>query len=251
MALPPPITLQVRNFSTVVTDLGSGFRVLWEQANNDLHLYWGGDGVPFVHEIVEITGDRWPAPSNNTWRATIYDYPSQALDDDDLAYMPVSAVSAIGYHFPDNGYPHLVVFAANGISLGIPWTMTLSHELLEALVDPSGTETRPRQGVGYTDEYYELEICDPVQAQAYPISDRKTGDTHWVSNFVTPMWFDFDPKDYPPLRGLREHIRYDFAGQLIAPRQLALGGQRTLKLADSSDRGEVLTRLGSLATTGE
>ena len=236
------ITLNVRNLSAVIDDPAPAFRVLLEQVNNDLHLHWRD--VPFVERIVEYRDARWPQPKDGMWRATIYDYPSQALGSDDLAYIPVSALSGIGYHFVDGadghglGVPHLVVFAANGQQVGVPWTMTLSHELLEALADPTGTELCNE---------YEMEICDPVQAQAYPLEDKETLKTFWVSNFVTPAWFE-DP--IPPLDAREKQIRYDFAGQLVSARQRSLGGQRTLKI-EGRDLSEVLTRFGSMVSAGE
>jgi hypothetical protein len=267
MSRPNPITLSVRNFSTVVQDLAAPFRVLMDQANNDLHLHW--HDAAFVETIAEVRQeDRWPVPQDGMWRATIYDYPYQVMNDDDLSYIPVSALAAIGYHFPDNGFPHLVVFAANGQEAGVPWTMTLSHELLESLVDPSTTDTWPCPGepreAGWPPviDEYEKEICDPVQAQAYPLGDRESGKTFWVSNFVTPEWFG--PVSAPLERVItprwfdgatktldrKDQIRYDFAGQLVSARQLALGGMRTLKL-DGRDKTELLTRLGSMVISGE
>jgi hypothetical protein len=48
------------------------------------------------------------------------------------------------------------------------WTVQLSHEVVEMLVDPDLTGD---------------EVCDPVEEDAYRL------DGVWVSDFVTPAWF--------------------------------------------------------------
>ena len=175
-----------------------------------------------------------------TWRATIYDYPYQVLNDYNLRSMPVEALNSIGYHFVDNKVPHIVIFAGLAQQGGIPWTMTFSHELLESLVDPKD-ETIFKIG----NDIYEPEICDPVQYQAYPI------DGVWVSNFVTPEWFDKPPRT--PQAASEK--RYDFAGNLFTERERSLGGMRTLRRKERDgterDRSETLTVLGDRVLTSD
>jgi hypothetical protein len=221
-----------------------------EQANNDLHMYWDHRQVdkdwlnavapefrvPFVERIKEIGNHEPWSDDQATWRVTIYDYPYQALDDHSFGSMPLNALRSVGYHFVDDRTPHIVMFAGLGQQSGIPWTLTFSHELLETLVDSQAeTVVDPEPGKAR----YELEICDPVQFQSYPIHGV------WVSNFVTPHWFDMPPQGAP---SEADGVRYDFGGQLIGPRQRSLGGTRSLRLG-GRDRSETLTGFGQVVKT--
>ena len=76
--------------------------------------------------------------------------------------MPIEGLRSAGYHWFDGVIPHMAVFAALLEQAGLPWTLTFSHELLEALADPSATSIMGAAG-------YEVEICDPVQFVAYRI----------------------------------------------------------------------------------
>jgi hypothetical protein len=273
---PVTITLSVRNLSTVVErkQLGAPFKAFIKQVNNDLHLYWnnlegeeGNSFIPFVARIAEVRARKpWPENTGDEifWRATILDYPGQALSVDGLRHMPLEALNAVGYHYydQDDGVPQMVVCAALAQQIGVPWTLTFSHELLEALTDPMTRSSIDRGG-----RDYEVEICDPVQYHGYPI------DGVWVSNFVTPAWFKVDralgtgwntravvraaaggPDVEPPGGEDREpgnahaEIPYDFANLLSAPRQRALGGTRTRRV-NGSDVTEELNRTGSVVTT--
>ena len=61
---------------------------------------------------------------------------------------------------------------------------TLSHEVLEMFIDPN-CNMWVNDGQG---SLYSLEVCDPVEAPTYTV---KVGSQDvWVSNFVTPAWFD-------------------------------------------------------------
>lgn len=81
-----------------------------------------------------------------------------------------------GVHYFANGIPTAVVSVTHNLSTEVArgtrsvpvWQVATSHELLEMLVDPSGTGN---------------EICDPVQMASYTIN--RIG----VSDFVLPSWF--------------------------------------------------------------
>jgi len=239
---PAVISLAVRNFSTVVHQrMNEAFHAFIEQVNDDLHYCWHhrlglekswlpkGYHVPFLDEIVDLDGKPWPVDDKRSvWRATIYDYPAQALNDENFGSMPVDALKSIGYHFVDDRIPHMVVFAAISEQAGVPWTMTFSHELLEMVTDPYADTAI------FDRDRYELEVCDPVQFQAYPIEGI------WVSNFVLPEWFD-SPTGPP---GAESEGRFDFAGQLAGPRARSLGGTRSLEL-EGQELTETLTPMGS------
>jgi hypothetical protein len=117
--------------------------------------------------------------------------PGEAIADE-----PVSADAAIyivdeshlagaaGYHFKNGReVPYGFVFIESG-----PWTITLSHEVLELIIDPMvnafvpGPDPRPG-GTGAV--LFAYEVCDPVERTSYQV------DGVAVSNFVTPQYFSF------------------------------------------------------------
>jgi hypothetical protein len=94
---------------------------------------------------------------------------------------------AIGYHERNNaGIPYGFVFTEISRELGEPWTVTLSHEVLEMIADPDvnllvmGPHPDPKQK---RDVFHWFEMCDAVQAESYVI------DGIAVSNFVLPLYF--------------------------------------------------------------
>jgi hypothetical protein len=93
---------------------------------------------------------------------------------------------ALGYHDKNNrGIPYGFIFLDLIKKLEESWTVTLSHEALEAILDPEANllvqgphPTDPKREV-----FHWYEACDAVQAQAYEI------DGVGVSNFVLPLYF--------------------------------------------------------------
>lgn len=96
---------------------------------------------------------------------------------------------ALGVHSRNHqGIPYGFVFKAVARRLPEPWTVTLSHEALEMIVNPEmnllvrgprpGTREREKQEV-----FHWYEVCDAVQAETYEI------DGVAVSNFLLPLYF--------------------------------------------------------------
>jgi len=94
---------------------------------------------------------------------------------------------------------------------------TLSHETLEAFVDPDINlwSSGPRK------RRYAIEVCDPVESDAYRIvMTRHYKGQEWfahvfVSNFVYRAWFDLEnPKG----------TQYDHMKRLKKPFELSPGG---------------------------
>ncbi|HEX8188515.1 MAG TPA: hypothetical protein VF586_09200 [Pyrinomonadaceae bacterium] len=91
----------------------------------------------------------------------------------------------LGYHFSAAGYPVATIFAEEDLRGDKTISDTLSHEILEMLVDPAcnlyahraADGGRPARGYFY-------EVCDPVQCRKYDI------DGHLMCNFVYPEWFE-------------------------------------------------------------
>lgn len=122
--------------------------------------------------------------------------------------LPLNIVNSLagraGVHTDNQGQPSAE--AVNGDQLSI----TLSHELLELLVDPSGTcviqapDLDPYSGGQQVN--YLVEVCDPCAVYSYDI------DGVPVSDFVLPSFYD------PNATG-----KVDFAGFLARPLTVPLG----------------------------
>ena len=116
----------------------------------------------------------------------------------------------LGYHFSPEGYPVATVFARDDMSADGTISDTLSHEILEMLVDPAcnlyayrpGGRGRPARGYFY-------EVCDAVQCQHYKI------DGVTVCDFVYPEWYEFT------WEGSKR--RFDHLGKLSAPFEVLPG----------------------------
>jgi hypothetical protein len=94
------------------------------------------------------------------------------------------------------------------------WTVVLSHEILEMLVDPWGNQmiaarhpTNPNRRVKYL-----VEVCDPCQGIWYAVNGVPLAD------FYTPRYFD-------PVN--LDGVRYSFTGAVTAPREVLAGGYVT------------------------
>lgn len=95
----------------------------------------------------------------------------------------IDVPGALGYHTNDAGVVYGRVLARNVIDTGI----TISHEALEMLIDPSAAEWRAMPD-GFA---VAKEVCDPVQGDVYPVDVELGGE--WrrplLSNYVLPRWF--------------------------------------------------------------
>jgi hypothetical protein len=110
------------------------------------------------------------------------------------------------------------------------WTIAVSHEMLEMLLDPSGNRLQVGRAIelnatnaiadGAAHVEYILEICDPCAARdcAYRVND-----TTWVSDFVTPDFYA--PREVPG-------THYTFRHNIKAPRRILHGGYITWVLTD-------------------
>jgi hypothetical protein len=107
----------------------------------------------------------------------------------------------------DNKQPFALVALTNN------WSVFMSHEVLEMLVDPAGTLTRAgnslKSGQGRVE--YLIEVCDPCQASKFAYSVNSV----LVSDFYTPVYFD-------PVKSTG--ARYSFSGQVRGPREVLDGG---------------------------
>ena len=124
-----------------------------------------------------------------------------------------------GFHLSADGRPFALVFR------GKRWSVTASHELMEMILDPSGTLTVSAPSLadecaangvkppGYTKQgmvEYLVEPCDPVEEV-----DPYTIDGVEVSDFVTPAYYD-------SFRA--SGVRYSFLGSVTQPLEVCDGG---------------------------
>jgi hypothetical protein len=125
------------------------------------------------------------------------------------------------------------------------WSVAVSHETVEMLIDPYGNRLigaahplDPEERVKYL-----VEVCDPVQTVAYTVNG-------WlVSDFYTPRFFD-------PVRNPAAF--YSFTGAIDGPLQLADGGYISwidprdsglYQLQGGTDEPVLLADISSLART--
>jgi hypothetical protein len=125
------------------------------------------------------------------------------------------------------------------------WSVAVSHETLEMLIDPFGNRVigaahllDPEERVKYL-----LEVCDPVQTIGYAVNG-------WImSDFYTPRFFD--PVQNPA-------AFYSFTGAIDGPLQLADGGYISwidprdsglYQLEGGTDEPVLLADIASLART--
>ena len=118
----------------------------------------------------------------------------------------------LGFHLDSHNQPYALV------AYDESWTLSLSHEILEILVDPSGNRLVPGPSVDPKHPHhrvrYLLELCDPCEDSAYSY----TIDGVVVSDFITPHYHD--PQD-------TSGARYSYTGALRFPRDVLPGGYLT------------------------
>ena len=151
---------------------------------------------------------------------------------------------ALGYHDRNHrGIPYGFVFLDIIEKFQENWTVTLSHEALEAVLDPEANllVQGPHPADRRRDVFHWYEACDAVQAETYKIDEVE------VSNFVLPLYFtasdetggrnDFlgRPHDGQTLKSFginpggyvgfydpkkRDHETFSMKGDLVAARRL-------------------------------
>jgi hypothetical protein len=114
----------------------------------------------------------------------------------------------LGYHFSEGGYPIATIFADVDLQDDRTISDTLSHEILEMIVDPACNlyAHRPARG-GRPARGYFYEVCDAVQSVKYDVLGYKLCD------FVFPEWFEHV---WTPAPGRK----FDHCGKLTEPFEL-------------------------------
>lgn len=184
--------IAVKNKSTLVKDdeVAAMVLALQRQVTEHFEPVWGVGA-----RLVFVKG-KMP---HNSYQIQIFDEPSDAGDK-----------GYLGYHFQDNGYPVASIFAKDDMADDGTISDTLSHEILEMLVDPAVNlyAYRPAKG-GRAERGYFYEVCDAVQCQHYRIDGVK------VCDFVYPEWYEYMwPKN---------SRRFDHLGLLSEPFEILPG----------------------------
>jgi hypothetical protein len=133
----------------------------------------------------------------------------------------IPVVNASGYHLDERGQPFAKILWSP------TWSLAASHEILEMLADPFGSQTVSGPSVKSPNERvsYLVEVCDPCESSdcAYTINTGLAGKEVVVSDFYTPDYFD-----PVPIIGKR----YSFGGNIGGPRQVLNGGYLSWQTTD-------------------
>src|ERR1700744_2778438 len=147
-----------------------------------------------------------------------------------VGYWPVTLVAEatgndLGFHQDLHGQPSSVVEVRGD------WTVTLSHECIEMLIDPYGNRMVPGDSpvAAQGRVNFLVEVCDPCQGSGYTVNGAK------VSDFYTPHYFD-------PVRV--QGVRYSYTGSLQAPREVLEGGYLSWMLPATGDWWQRVNQAG-------
>jgi hypothetical protein len=175
-----------------------------KQITRDLLPFWGLpatvdafadlESVPSDYHPVVLFGD--PGELTTALKSAVgSEYTARLVDDFERGRMS-------GLHLNAFTRQPFALVAAAGM-----WSVTLSHEVIEMIIDPYGNRLVAAMHPEDSDRRvrYLLEVCDPCQGNWYPVNGVP------VSDFYTPRYFD-------PVRA--EQGRYSFTGAIKRPLQI-------------------------------
>jgi hypothetical protein len=176
MTMPFP-TISVVNFSNLSdNDVQSAIRAVNRQISEDFAPIWGSIWDLRLHGSSVSPDD-------------IDSLIEESIQGEAVLYLTDQPhlAGAAGYHAINGGEkPYGFVFVTDPDD----WTVTLSHEALELIIDPTvnvmvpGPDPRPN-GENNT-VLHAYEVCDAVERTSYLIDEVR------VSNFITQQWFFAD-----------------------------------------------------------
>jgi hypothetical protein len=181
-------------------------RAINRQITEDFAPYWGMSATlrlegrstesPDTMQIPDLRGD-----------AVIYLWNDSDIDD------------ALGYHFQNaRGIPFGFVFTEIAQRIGEPWTVTLSHEVLELIGDPETNllvmGPHPSED---RDVFHWFEMCDAVQNEYYLIDGVE------VSNFLLPLYFT-GTRDTDEIGARNDFLGRNYGGQTLKSFGINPGG---------------------------
>jgi hypothetical protein len=154
---------------------------------------------------------------NNMWNMFL-------LDSSDVA-------GALGYHDSTaQGIPQGKIFVKTAQQYGAKWSITLDHEIKEAMSDPWGMESY-FQDYGSQKRLVAFENCDPVEADKYGYPGA---NNIMLSNFVTPYW----KHPFNDTAELDSKIRYDAGGLLFSSFQTLPGCHQSFYYIQGGPNGQ-------------
>ncbi len=120
--------------------------------------------------------------------------PDETADGDLFIARTHRTPGNLGEHWADDTRPQAWVDVGEATDIA-EWTITLSHEVLEMVVNPHVNRFVPIPGgpAGWSNSAYFIaqEVCDPVNANYYMMGDIM------LSDFVFPAWFTVHQGDEP------------------------------------------------------
>jgi hypothetical protein len=151
------------------------------QVDQDFTPLWS---MTAIVRMTRAPARKKPNPELNTAEFVLY--------VGDPSIDPETSKDADGYHAANHaGIPYGFVFVDPSPKAAEPWTVTLSHEILESIADPDANlaVVAPHPRLPRRRVLLDYEVCDPVQGDTYLIDGLP------VSNFVLPAYFaDADRK---------------------------------------------------------
>lgn len=124
---------------------------------------------------------------------------------------------ALAYHEVVDGVPDSIIYTGTAKYYGYSWTVGMTHELWEQLVDPSITRTQQNPIPGSTfpaGAIWANEVADPVESDKDAYTRIGTdGKPVLISDFITDKWF-----------GAQMAGPFDFANHVQTPLQIDKGG---------------------------
>ncbi len=188
------IKVEITNQSTVLTDVQvqTAIPALQTQVHRDFAPIWGIDAdLSFL--------PKGTASTPSAWMLGIFDNSDQS--------------GALGYHeLSPQGNPLAKVFAGSDMQVGLNWTVTASHELLEMMADPSIDLTVFVQPNSSTGTIFAYEVCDSCESDSFGYSINGIA----VSDFVFPSWFE-------SFRSAGS-TQFDYANKITKPFEILSGG---------------------------
>jgi len=197
-------TIAVYNQSSILgdKDVDKACQAIDKQVKNHVFNAWG------LTANVVFFPNTTPLP-DGAWRVLI-------LDNSDVA-------QALGYHdFTPAGMPEGKVFAISDQAAGLNWTVTLSHEVLEMVVDPDIVRCAFDDSAS---RLWAYEVCDACESDSdgYIITVGDPVDIV-VSDFVFPAYFE----------PFNNHGPYDQMNKIAKPFQVLPGGYMSILDVSSS-----------------
>jgi hypothetical protein len=160
-------------------------RAINQQIEYDFTPYWS------MTALARLEGTLLEEPRANAAAAV--------MRGDAIVYLSSSKESSNPEGFHDRNYrgiPYGVVYTEISEKMGDPWSVTLSHEVLELIADPQANNyvQGPKPNDARKKVFFWFEMCDAVSSQTYEINGIA------MQNFLLPAYFE------PPVPGARTNF---------------------------------------------